>query len=98
MSVRNRIYVDPEFKDIILRYLENKRTECKIIVDNLKDGDIDNIKILGHRMKGSGKTLGLNKITEIGWALENSAEQNNRKQIERLCWQLTDYINNTVVI
>ncbi len=97
MSNKNIVKVNPEVRDLCLRYLEAKKRECRIIRDNLKTGDFENIEILGHRMKGSGKTIGFEKITELGRVLEEAAEKENIELIGEICSQLLKYIENTEV-
>ena len=98
MNNQNRIKVNPEFKDLILRYLKNKKIECVLIKKNLRDGNLDDIWNLGHKMKGSGKMFGFEKITEIGRALEKASEKGDFKQIEELYHQLSEYIESIEVL
>ena len=54
-------------------YLESRGQECDEIERLLYTGGAEHIILLGHRMRGSGGSLGFDEISEIGELLEMAA-------------------------
>ncbi|MEO8305432.1 MAG: response regulator [Betaproteobacteria bacterium] len=56
-------------------FLEGRRRDVETIAAALERSDFDNVRILGHNMKGSGAGYGFSRITEIGASLEQAAKR-----------------------
>src|SRR5438445_86082 len=54
-------------------YLERQRAAARGLQKSLEGGDYDSIGVLGHRLKGSGSGYGLDRLSQIGAALEQAA-------------------------
>lgn len=96
-STKPVVYIDPEIKDFVPEYLENRKKDSETISDALKQGNFESIRVMGHKMRGSGKLYGFERISEIGYSLEESAKSRNREQIEKLCQQLSMYLEEVEI-
>jgi HPt (histidine-containing phosphotransfer) domain-containing protein len=63
----------------------------------LERGDFENVRILGHNMKGSGGGYGFDRISEIGASLEEAAKRGGGDEIRAQCSQLVHYLDHVTV-
>ena len=64
----------------------------------LERSDYDNVRILGHNMKGSGAGYGFNRITEIGASLEQAAGRRAPEEIRARSAELVRYLDGLHVV
>lgn len=91
------VRVDPDLEELIPEYLENRHKDVETITQLLKDEDFENIRILGHSMKGSGGGYGFDRISEIGKSIEDAAKAKGRGTIKNCVDELSSYINRVEV-
>ncbi len=75
-------------KKILPDYREHKKADLKKIGENIKVGDFENIKVLSHKMSGSGAMYGFEKVSRIGAAMEDAASAKNIPELRRLYREL----------
>jgi len=75
------VTVDEDLQDLIPGYLENRRKDAEELQKALARSDFEVIRVLGHKMKGSGGGYGFDEISEIGRALEDAAKQSQAGKI-----------------
>tara|TARA_Y100000031_G_scaffold115914_1_gene128355 strand:+ start:111 stop:419 length:309 start_codon:yes stop_codon:yes gene_type:complete len=92
------VKVDADLEDLIPDYLENRNKDIKSISESLEKGDFENIRIIGHSMKGSGGGYGFDRISEIGKTIEDSAKEKNLNEIKKGVEQLSHYLQNVEVV
>jgi HPt (histidine-containing phosphotransfer) domain-containing protein len=92
------VHIDPELKDLIPEYLENRYKDIESITAALEQKDYGTVQTLGHSMKGSGGGYGFEGITEIGRALEQAAKCQNSEEIRKLTSELGTYLECVEVI
>lgn len=92
------IKVDRDLEDIAPGYLENRRKDAEIIPEALERSDFDALKMIGHRMKGSGAGYGFQRISDIGAQLEQAATVQNRQIVQDSLGQLVDYLDAIEVV
>ena len=98
MAEEKIVYVDPDLEDLIPDFLENRRNDVVVISRLLDEGEMDEIRRLGHSMKGSGGGYGFYEITEIGKAIEEAALSGNKDEIARMKDYLADYLGQVKVV
>lgn len=92
------VYVDPDLKEIVPGFLDNRRRDAAAIDRALQSGDFETARVLGHRMKGDGGGYGFDAISDIGAALERAAARRDRPAIARHLEELTDFIARVDVV
>lgn len=92
------VYVDSELEDLIPIFLENRHKDVEEIRRLLKEGNLEEIRRLGHSMKGSGGGYGFDEISEIGRNIEEAAKSGDAERIERLNNQLAEYLSVVEVV
>ena len=87
------ITLDLEIKDFVPEFLENRKKDSLSIGVNLKENNFVKIKELGHKMVGSGKLYGFERISKIGYLLEKAAKEERIEPIKKLSQELIIYLN-----
>lgn len=82
---------EPEVADLVPEYLERRAGDVATLGRALDVGDFETVRILGHRMAGSGTSYGLPEVAAIGRNLEAAADARDagaarraRAELERL--------------
>ena len=68
-----KIQIEPGMEDVVPGYLDKRRKEIPQYQQALADQDFDTIRMLGHKMKGTGAGYGFEELTALGAALEQAA-------------------------
>jgi PAS domain S-box-containing protein len=88
-----RVRVDSSLAGLVPGFLENRRRDIVAIDIALNQADYDNVRILGHNMKGSGAGYGFSRITEIGASLEQAAGRRASEEIRAHTAALGRYLD-----
>jgi HPt (histidine-containing phosphotransfer) domain-containing protein len=75
--------IDRDIEELIPGYLKNRRVDIDRISTAVDQGDFDTARILGHAMKGNGKSYGFEEISRIGLAIESSGTQKEPEIIRK---------------
>ena len=92
------VTIDNDLADLIPGYLENRSKDVETINHLIAGGNIEEIKVLAHRMKGSGGGYGFDQITEIGKNMENAAKNSDIPQIIVQVKELQNFLNNVNIV
>ncbi|MEM1008693.1 MAG: response regulator, partial [Myxococcota bacterium] len=65
--------ITSQFDALLKRYIRNLHQRIQKLHNALEHKNFEDIKMLGHKLKGSGASYGLDEITEIGRQIEVSA-------------------------
>ncbi len=100
MSNQNKICitVDSDLEDLIPDFLLRKKEDANLILTLIQKGEFNQIRILGHSMKGSGGGYGFDRITELGALIESSALEQNSDNIRESVNDLYAYLENIEVV
>jgi len=77
-------------EDAIPVYLARRREDLNALRAALAQDDFETVRVLGHRMKGSGAAYGFETLTRIGSELETMAMGRDLGGIRRLLDELSD--------
>ena len=91
------VEIDQELLQVVPGYLESRRRDCAKIERLLASGRIEDIKFLGHQLKGSGGSFGFDEISDIGEALECAAQVRNADGIKSAVERLERYLARVAV-
>jgi signal transduction histidine kinase/CheY-like chemotaxis protein len=92
------VYPDPDLADLIPGYLENRQQDVKKIEELLIEDNLQEIRRLGHSMKGSGGGYGFDGITLIGGEMEAAAIKGNKDLVSELNKRLAGYLTRVKVV
>ena len=92
------VHVGAQLREIIPGYLERQRGVIATIAQALPAEDYESIRMLGHRMKGSGAGYGFQRITDIGAALEEAAVKEDARTIGEQSRILEEFLSRVEVV
>ncbi|WP_447980740.1 Hpt domain-containing protein [Candidatus Nitrospira bockiana] len=95
---RIRVVIDPDLKDLIPGFLENRRNDVRRLQAAVAEHDFETIRTLGHRMRGDGAGYGFAAISDIGSSMEEAAMSKNLEVIMRDIEGLTAYLDRIEVV
>jgi PAS domain S-box-containing protein len=88
------VCVDASLAGLVPGFLANRRRDIDAIDAALALADYENVRVLGHNMKGSGAGYGFNRITEIGASLEQAAGRRAPEEIRERTAELVRYLDS----
>jgi HPt (histidine-containing phosphotransfer) domain-containing protein len=91
------IKVDAELAEIIPAYLQNRRDELARLPALLEAGDFDALRVIGHKMRGSGGGYGLDLLTELGERMENSAKAADKGALTAQAAELKEFLDSVEI-
>ncbi len=93
-----QIEVDSALIALIPGFLNNRKKDVDSIRQALESEDFETIQILGHRMSGDGGGYGLQRIGDIGAAMEEASHMKNKQGITQALKELEDFLSNVEII
>ncbi|XPV77028.1 MAG: response regulator [Desulfovibrio sp.] len=91
------VVLNDDFKDIGRHFLSFVSRSIVKITQAMADEDYETVRLLAHRMKGEGKAVGFEPITEIGGKLHDAAENNDIQEMSRVLDDLANYVDRVVL-
>lgn len=91
------VFVDEDILDLVDGYLESCKESVKEIAELLAKEDFENVKRIGHNLKGSGSGYGFEDISKFGKAIEDNAANTNLQPIIDAANDLEAYLNQVSV-
>lgn len=82
----------------MVRYLSRREDDIRSLRSALAGDDFDSIRVTGHNLFGSGSAYGLDRISELGAALEKTAIKKNGDAVNELIDRLEAFVSNVRVI
>ncbi|MGH7823358.1 MAG: Hpt domain-containing protein [Candidatus Binatia bacterium] len=92
------IHVDPEIRDLIPDFLDNRRRDVAALADAVGARDFDAVYRLGHSLKGVGGGFGFDGISDIGRDIEGAALSKRLDDLEDRIQALRSYLDNLKLI
>ena len=92
------VEADLDLEPLLPGYVQGRREDCRTIRDALERGDYDEIRTLGHRMKGSGGGYGMDAVSEIGGDMESAALEKDSEKIRKLADRLMQFCNKCIFV
>ncbi|HQU41950.1 MAG TPA: response regulator, partial [Pirellulales bacterium] len=82
----------PEFQEVLRQYLESLHPTVIELRNALAAGNYGELASLGHTLKGTGGTIGLPEVSEIGERLERAAQRQLSDQIGDAVAELAEFL------
>lgn len=92
------VTIAKDLADLIPVFFKNRQKELETLRGALDGGDFEQLRQLGHRMKGVGNSYGFAKISEIGKRIEDGARSPDRGAIEACIAEYSDYLSKVQVV
>jgi HPt (histidine-containing phosphotransfer) domain-containing protein len=92
------VTVAKDLEDLIPVFMTNRSKEVDTLRGALAAGDFEQLKQLGHRMKGVGKSYGFITVSDIGKRVEDAAATSDRAAIDACIAEYADYLSKVRVV
>ncbi|MBF0339223.1 MAG: Hpt domain-containing protein [Nitrospirae bacterium] len=93
-----KIQDDEDLREIIPQYLSRRRDEIADMKKALADNDMEKLRDLGHKLKGSGGGYGFDYLTEAGMAIEKAAKVADTTALATHVQQLAEFLEQVEVV
>jgi len=92
------VTVAKDLADLIPVFFKNRHKELESLRAAVAGGDFEQLRHLGHRMKGVGNSYGFAAISDIGKRIEDGARDSNLAAIEPCIGEYTEYLSTVQVV
>jgi HPt (histidine-containing phosphotransfer) domain-containing protein len=92
------VTVAKDLADLIPVFFKNRQKELESLRSALAGQNFDQLRHIGHRMKGVGNSYGFAEISEIGKRIEDAARTSDGNAIGICIDEYTDYLSKVQVV
>ena len=92
------VTVAKDLEDLIPTFMKNRAKDLETLRTALAAGDLEQLRHLGHRMKGVGNSYGFEKVTLLGKQIEDSAKSGDRASLEGCIVEYADYLARVKIV
>ncbi len=87
-----KVLVDKSIEDLIPVFLSNRKKEVETLRGALAAQDFEQLRQLGHRMKGVGNSYGFTHVSTLGKYIEEGARSGDRTALEARIAEYAEYL------
>ncbi len=91
------VTVAKDLEDLIPTFLGNRRKELDALRVALAAADFEQLRQLGHRMRGVGNSYGFERISLIGKRIEDGARSGDKASLETQITAYGDYLSKVQI-
>jgi HPt (histidine-containing phosphotransfer) domain-containing protein len=92
------VTVTKDLEDLVPVFLKNRQKEIETLRAALAARDFEQLRQVGHRMKGVGNSYGFAQVTAIGKQIEDGAKACDGAAIEARLAEYVDYLARVKVV
>jgi HPt (histidine-containing phosphotransfer) domain-containing protein len=93
-----RVVVEKDLEDLIPVFMKNRHKEVETLRAALAAADFEQLRQLGHRMKGVGNSYGFTRISDIGKVVEDGARSGDRASLQACIAEYQDYLSKVQIV
>ena len=91
------VIVAKDLEDLIPTFMNNRRKEVDALRVALAAADFEQLRQLGHRMKGVGNSYGFARISVFGKYVEDGARSGDRALLESTIARYGDFLSKVQI-
>ena len=91
------VTVAKDLEDLIPVFMGNRKKELDTLRVALAAADFEQLRQLGHRMKGVGNSYGFARVSEIGKDVEDGARSGDRALLETAIARYADFLGKVQI-
>jgi len=92
------VTVAKDLADLIPVFFKNRHKELESLRSALAGDDFEQLRHLGHRMKGVGNSYGFTTVSEIGKRIEDGVRSLDRNAIGNCIGEYAEYLSKVQVV
>ena len=94
----HKVVIAKDLEDLIPVFLKNRRKEVDTLRVALASADFEQLRQLGHRMKGVGNSYGFELVSVLGKQIEDGAKIKDLPALQGCITEYTDYLARVSII
>ena len=91
------VKVDKGLADLIPTFLSNRKKELEALRVALAAADFEQLRQLGHRMRGVGNSYGFEGVSDIGKHIEDGARSGDKASLQAVITEYHDYLSKVQI-
>ena len=92
-----KVTVAKDLEDLIPTFMRNRQKEHEALKVALAAADFEQLRQLGHRMKGVGNSYGFTHVSTIGKEIEDGARSGDRAGLEARIVEYGEYLSRVEI-
>jgi HPt (histidine-containing phosphotransfer) domain-containing protein len=88
-----KVKVAKDLEDLIPVFLSNRKKELDSLRAALAASDFEQLRQLGHRMRGVGNSYGFDHVSTLGKHIEDGAHSSNKAALEARVAEYGEYLS-----
>jgi len=92
-----KVTVAKDLEDLIPVFMKNRHKELDALRVALAAADFEQLRQLGHRMKGVGNSYGFARVSTIGKVIEDGARSGDRAALQAGISEYHDYLSKVQI-
>jgi HPt (histidine-containing phosphotransfer) domain-containing protein len=93
-----QVTVQKDLEDLIPVFMSNRRKEVEALRAALAAADFEQLRQLGHRMRGVGNSYGFSQVSDFGKHIEDGARSGDRALLESTVVKYGDFLGKVQII
>ena len=91
------VTVPKDLEDLIPVFMSNRKKELDALRVALAAADFEQLRQLGHRMKGVGNSYGFAQVSDFGKHVEDGARSGDRAGLEARIAEYAEYLSKVEI-
>ena len=92
------VTVAKDLEDLVPTFMKNRGKELETLRAALAAGDFEQMRQLGHRMKGVGNSYGFEMVSQLGKQIEEGARDGDRGALDARLVEYADYLARVQIV
>jgi HPt (histidine-containing phosphotransfer) domain-containing protein len=92
-----KVIVAKDLEDLIPVFMQNRHKELDTLRVALAAADFEQLRQLGHRMKGVGNSYGFERVSSLGKTIEDGARSGDRAALQASINEYHDYLSKVQI-
>jgi HPt (histidine-containing phosphotransfer) domain-containing protein len=92
-----KVIVAKDLEDLIPVFMKNRHKELDTLRVALAAADFEQLRQLGHRMKGVGNSYGFERVSILGNIIEDGARSGDRAALQASINEYQDYLSKVQI-
>ena len=93
-----QVTVDRDLEDLIPVFMKNRHKEVDALRIAVAAQDFEQLRQLGHRMKGVGNSYGFAHVSTLGKHIEEGARSGDRPALESSIREYAEYLAKVQIV
>jgi histidine phosphotransfer protein HptB len=92
------VTVAKDLEDLVPTFMKNRGKELETLRNALAAGEFEQLRQIGHRMKGVGNSYGFEKVSQLGHHIEDRAKAADRDALAASIEEYAGYLARVQIV